>query len=142
MDNQSTGTTRKEFFRNTAAVAGAAAIGAIGFTRLAHAEVGPDTITQTASIGLNADKKEEARAALTELVNAVKDNEPGVLAYIAHFTPEYDKVFFFEMYKDEAAMTAHGQQPHMAKIGQAFAAGIFKQPLELVKLERVTGFYR
>ncbi len=27
-----------------------------------------------------------------------------------------------------------------ARLGQAFAAGIFKQPLELVQLERVTGF--
>ena len=142
MDKQSTGSTRKEFFRNTAAVAGAAAVGAIGFNRLAHAEAGDDAITQTAAIGLNADKKEEARAALTELVNAVKDNEPGVLAYIAHFTPEYDKVIFFEMYKDQAAMDNHGTQPHMSMIREAFAAGIFKAPLDLVKLERVEGFYR
>lgn len=134
--------TRKEFLQKGAAIAGATAVGAIGFTRVAQAADHEDsTITQTASIGLNPDKKDEARKALTELVNAVEANEPGVLAYIAHFT-EDNKVLFFEMYKDEAALANHGQQPHMAKIRDAFGAGILTMPLEIGKLERVVGFYR
>ena len=139
MSENHEGATRKEFMTGVA-VAGAAAATGIGFTRQAAAQ-DDKTITQTATIGMNPEKKEEAQEAISTLVKAVEANEPDVLAYVAHFMGE-DKIFFFEIYKDQAALDNHGKQPHMAAVRQAFMDGVLRQPLEVKKLERIEGFAR
>jgi quinol monooxygenase YgiN len=55
---------------------------------------------------------------------------------------EPDTVVFFEMYKDEAALQGHGTQPHLAKMREVFAAGVFKPPLDIQKMTKVGGFMR
>ncbi|MBI2422289.1 MAG: antibiotic biosynthesis monooxygenase [Candidatus Hydrogenedentes bacterium] len=120
---------------------GTALAAGMGFMRPAMAEFADTMITQTASFGLNPEKKEEAKEAILRLVKAVEEKEPGVLAYIPHFT-EKDQVFFFEVYKDAETLQAHGKQPHMAEIKGAFASGALKMPLEVVKMSRIAGFYR
>lgn len=141
MSKQSDGISRKEFMTAGAAVAGAAAVA--GFVRPASAAELDGAIHQTAEIGLNPEKKDDALAALTELVAAVEANEPGVLAYICHVTQEDEpKIFFYEIYKDDAALASHSQQPHMAKIRGSLQSGALKMPLKVVKLDRVAGFHR
>ena len=136
--------------RNALRGGAAAAIGAVGFTRLAAAE-GVDlskAITQTAAFRIDAAREAEAVAALQELAEAVEENEPGVLAYIPHrVASDPTQVVFFEVYADEAAMKAHGATPHLAKLREHFGAGLFKpfaegKAVEIVKLDRVAGFCR
>ena len=126
-------------------LAGATALGtlAIGFTRPAAAAVGADAVTQTASFGIDSARTKEAIEALRGLVAAVEEKEPGVLAYIAHQNPESpDQIFFFEIYENAAALENHGKQPHLAALGEGFQTGLFKPPVEIVKLDRIAGFSR
>ena len=136
-------TTRRDLL----AVAGATALmttAGFGFNRL-HAKQSSETITQTAKFNLNKDKIDEAVAKLKELVAAVEEKEPGVLAYICHQSPTDAAepfVFFYEVYENEAALAAHGQQPHLMALREAFGAGLFLPPVEIVRVERIAGFYR
>lgn len=132
--------TRRDF---VASALGAAAVGAIGFSRTSRGAGEGEAITQTAKFSLDPAREAEAVAALSELVAAVEANEPGVLAYICHRPVDAPgSVFFFEIYRDAAALEGHGKQPHLAKLGQAFGSGLFSGPVEVVKMGRVAGFSR
>lgn len=73
---------------------------------------------------------------------ALQIAEPGVLAYICHRSAKKpDELVFFEVYKDEEALKAHGKTPHMAKMAAAFAT-LFRPPVEVTRLDRVGGFTR
>ena len=135
--------TRKQFIGAGAAVAGAAVASSFGFSRLASAAEHENSITQIATLGINEEKADEAIAMLKELCAAVEEHEPGVLAYICHRSKnDTGKVVFFEVYKDEAALTAHGSTPHIGKLRGAFGEGILKPPVDIQPLERLGGFYR
>lgn len=142
MKNQSEGTTRKEFLMGTAAAGTAAMVATLGFNRLAQAEEGDELITQTAEFKMDTEKQEEARAVLAELVAGVEANEPDVLAYICHQGIEDPSVvYFFEVYKNEAALAAHGTTPHMAKFRPNFGT-LLNAPLKITKFDRIKGFAR
>jgi quinol monooxygenase YgiN len=124
--------------------AGGLGLTTIGFSRLVDAgEAETDsTITQLAKFKLNMEKEADGLQALTELCKAVEQNEPGVLAYICHRSPKNpDELVFFEVYKDEEALKAHGKTPHMGKMRAAFAT-LFRPPIEVTRLDRVGGFTR
>lgn len=140
-----TETTRRDALRGAAV----ATLVGIGFTRLANASGDASKmITQTASFRIDGAREADAIAALTELAKAVEEKEPGVLAYIPHkMASDPTMVMFFEVYADDAAMQAHGQQPHLAKLREHFGAGLFKpyaegKFVEVVKLDRIAGFSR
>lgn len=125
--------------------AASAGLATIGFSRLAGAAEDDKSpmITQIAKFKLNMEKEAEGLQALKELCTAVEENEPGVLAYICHRSVKNpDELVFFEVYKDDEAMKAHGKTPHMGKMRAAFAASLFKPPLEVTRLERIGGFTR
>jgi quinol monooxygenase YgiN len=116
----------------------------IGFSRLAEAGEAENgtTITQLAKFKLNMEKEAEALQALKDLCAAVEKDEPGVLAYICHRSSKNpDELVFFEIYKDEEALKAHGKTPHMGKMRTAFVT-LFRPPIEVTRLERVGGFTR
>ena len=134
-------TTRREF---VTAAAGATAFAAtLGFTRLTGAEDTSGTITQRASFSIKEGREAEAKEALAALCKGVEENEPGVLAYIAHHGEgdEANTVTFFEVYKDSDALTAHGNTPHMNALRASFMEN-FAPPLKITKLNRVAGFSR
>ena len=121
-----------------------AGLATIGFSRLASAAEGDanSMITQLAKFKLNMEKEAEAVEALKELTTAVEQHEPGVLAYICHRSVKNpDELVFFEVYKDEEALKAHGKTPHMGKMRMAFVT-LFRPPLEVTRLDRVGGFTR
>jgi quinol monooxygenase YgiN len=124
--------------------AAGAGLATIGFNRLAVAaegETGP-MITQLAKFKLNMEKEADGLQALKELCTAVEENEPGVLAYVCHRSVKNpDELVFFEVYKDEDALKAHGKSPHMGKMRTAFAT-LFRPPLEVTRLDRIGGFAR
>jgi quinol monooxygenase YgiN len=119
-------------------------VAAFGFNRLA---VAADTdsskvITQIAKFKLNTEKEAEAIATLKELCAAVEKNEPGVLVYLCHRSAKKpDELVFFEVYKDEEALKAHGKSPHLAKLRKGFAT-LFRPPVDVTRLDRVGGFAR
>lgn len=137
-------TTRKDFMKATAGVAaGAALASTFGFNRLASAEEGSESemITQIARFGLREGKEEEAREALATMVKAVDENEPGVLAYTAHVSEKTGNIVFFEVYKDDAAMKAHGGTPHMRAMFANFTT-VFKMPVDIERLDRIAALNR
>ncbi len=142
--------TRKEFLTSAAAAAaGVAAIGSLGFTRpaLAAHHEGSDAkaeapITQVVSFTVQEGKIEAAHEALTKMVNAVKETEPGVLAYIAHQSKkDANTVVFFEVYKDMEAMKVHNTTPQMTELRSRFME-LFTPPLDIHLLDRIEGFAR
>lgn len=64
-------------------------------------------------------KQDELRAALTEMVAAVKANEAGAVpTYSLHVANDDPATFlFYEQYTSDEAMQAHGQTAHMAELG-------------------------
>ncbi len=59
-------------------------------------------------------KADEVRAALQTLVTATRA-EPGNLHYMLHEDPKnVGSFYFFEAYKDDAAVDAHMKSPHLA----------------------------
>jgi quinol monooxygenase YgiN len=131
--------SRRDFIKTTGAAG--AFVASIGFVRPAAA-VDDTSITALATFGLNMEKEAEAIALLKELCAAVEEHEPGVLAYIFHRSvKEPEKVVFFEIYKDQAAVEAHGTTPHMGKLRAGFA-NLFVLPVEITPLNRVAGFSR
>ncbi len=139
MSEKPEGTTRREF---VAASAGAAAVAAFGFNRIAQAQDDDELITQIVKFKIMEGQEDAAVELLQTLTAAVEKEEPGVLAYIAHRSKkDPSEVVFFEIYKDQAAVTAHGTTPHMAELRQKFAS-TFVPPLDVQPLDRVGGFTR
>jgi quinol monooxygenase YgiN len=142
----STNTDRREFLTSAAMLTGVAMTGQFGFARQVSAM--EESVTQLASFRINPEKEAEAISQLNELTSAVEALEPGVLAYIAHRSASDPNLLtFFEIYENEAALKNHGQQPHLAKMGQAFAENIFlpfssEVPVKVDKLDKVSGFAR
>ena len=124
--------------------AAGAGLATIGFSRLAGAAEGEEgaMISQLAKFKLNMEKEADGLQALKELCTAVEENEPGVLAYICHRSVKNpDELVFFEVYKDEEALKAHGKTPHIGKLRATFAT-LFRPPLEVTRLDRIGGFSR
>jgi len=77
-------------------------------TVIAKLKVKPD---QTAAFETQANK----------MIAAVRENEPGTLAYIVHRSTADPTVYvFYEVYRDQAAFAVHGGSPAM----QAFMGGM------------------
>jgi len=69
-----------------------------------------------ASVKVKEGKMEEAIEVLKEIVPKVKENEPGVIEYIAHTVKgakEKRTIMFYEKYADENALKFH-----MANLGK------------------------
>jgi quinol monooxygenase YgiN len=134
--------SRRDALAALAGTLGAAA--AFGFVRPAAAQEGEKkSVVQTAKFQFDAAREKEAIEMLRGLAAKVEELEPGVLAYMVHrVSSEPTAVFFFEIYADEAALAAHGQQPHLMELRTAFQGGLFAPPVEIVRLDAIGGFSR
>ena len=84
----------------------------------AEAETG--TITLTAKLTIKEGKEKEFEALMKEIVPKVRQ-EKGNLVYTMCRSKENPRVFlFFEEYKDQAAIQAHGK--HLNELGIDFSA--------------------
>lgn len=139
MAKQTEGSTRREFM---AVGAGAAAVAAIGFNRMAQAEDLSGMVTQIVKLKMQEGKEDEAIALLTELTKAVEENEPGVLAYAANRSQKNPlEITFFEVYANAAAVASHGSAPHMRAAFPKFGA-VFQPGMQIEKMDRVAGYTR
>ena len=132
--------SRRDFM---AAGIGAAAMATIGFNRLALAQDATNVVTVVVTFKIKEGKEADAVALVKELTAAVEKNESDVLAYVAHRdAADPMKVTFIEMYKDQAAVQAHRDDPAvkaaLPKFGEIFEAGA----PEVKSLTRVAGFTR
>ena len=136
--------TRKEFFKTSAATGAAAVLAAAGFNRMASAahHEADEMLTQLAVFSYDPERKDAAAEGLAKLAAAVEAAEPDVIAYIPHLDEKNNKVNFFEIYKNAAALKNHSTQPHMRMLGGLVANGTFIMPLEIIKLTNVGGFHR
>jgi quinol monooxygenase YgiN len=83
-------------------------------------------ISVIAKVPVQSEKKEEALAAVKELMSHVA-NEEGTLYYTLNIDRNQpDTLVFIERYKDMDALTVHGATPHFQefmKKAMAFASG-------------------
>lgn len=140
MSSNNNGTSRRNFM---AAGIGAAAMATIGFNRLALAQDTANVVTVVVTFRIKAGKEEEAVALVKELTAAVEKNEPDALCYVAHRdAADPMKVTFVEMYKDQAAVNNHRNDPAvqaaLPRFGEVFEMGA----PEVRNLTRVAGFTR
>ncbi len=139
--------SRKKPTRRQVLLAGTMAAGTgamFGFSRTASAATDESKwIHQIATFNIQEGKEDDAVKLLRKLTKAVEAKEPGTLTYIAHQEQkEPTKVVFYEVFESEAAMKAHGAQPHLNVLRKGFGDGIFKGPVEIKKLKKVGGFSR
>lgn len=82
-------------------------------------------ITIIAKLQAAPGKEEELKAALEEMVAAVKTNEAGkALAYSLHTSDKTPGLFmFYEQYSDEEALKAHSATAHMAAMNEKIVQG-------------------
>jgi len=74
-----------------------------------------NVLTVVAKIRAAKGKGDALAALLREQVAAVRAAEPGCLVYRAHRSPRDPEAFYFyEQYRDDAALEAHRKAPHLA----------------------------
>ena len=95
-------------------------------------------IAVIAKLTVREDKVEEFKAAATEMVNAVRENEAGkTLEYLLCQSASNPAEFvFIERYADDSALAEHGRTPHMAAFGAKIAGLLASRP-EIVRLQPV-----
>ena len=99
-------------------------------------------ITIIARFQCQEGKEDEGFAALKKMAASVEEKEDGAVAYIAHRSIDNpQEIVFFEIYKDEDSMKAHGKSEHMAEMNSNFMK-YFAPPVKIEKLERIGGFMR
>lgn len=92
-------------------------------------------ITIVAKLQAEAGKERELEAALLEMVQAVKANEPDVPTYSLHVAEEDPTLYlFYEQYASADAQTAHGQTDHMKNLGSSLQGLLAGRP----QIERYT----
>jgi quinol monooxygenase YgiN len=82
-------------------------------------------LTVVAKLTAAPGKEEQLKETLTKMVAAVKANEKGpVVQYSVHVSNDDPATFlFYEQYKDEDAVKAHGTTEHMGALNQAIRDG-------------------
>ncbi|MDP6605582.1 MAG: putative quinol monooxygenase [Dehalococcoidia bacterium] len=99
-------------------------------------------ITVIAKLKAQEGKEPELEAALSEMVEAVSANEPGVPTYSLHSSDDDPSVFmFYEQYDDTDAQKAHGQTDHMKALGGKLG-DLLDGRLEIERYTQVTGIER
>ncbi|MEE8421741.1 MAG: antibiotic biosynthesis monooxygenase family protein [Dehalococcoidia bacterium] len=99
-------------------------------------------ITLLAKLKAQEGKEAELEAALTEMVEAVSANEPGVPTYSLHVADDDPTVYlFYEQYESSEAQQAHGQTDHMKALGGKLG-GLLDGRMQLERYTQVAGVER
>lgn len=87
------------------------------------------TIGIIATIRIQEGKAEEFESFFTELARQVRANEPGNVAYqLTKSRNEPNTYKVLEIYKDQEALSAHGQTEHFKAAGPKFGAVLAGRP--------------
>ncbi len=100
-------------------------------------------IVELARLRVQPGKTAEAEAALQEMADAVEASEPGVLVYVSHRSQkDSSEIFFYEIYADEEAYSAHFETDHIARWKANLGPVFDLDSLEVERVDRLTGFSR
>ena len=92
-----------------------------------------------AKIPVHPGKRDEAVAVLSEHAVANAQGEEGTLMYLLQVDPNDDTaVYFYEVYRDRDALTAHGTSDGMKALAPKLAGLVSGRP-ELTVFESVGG---
>lgn len=90
-----------------------------------------------AKLNVKEGKEADFEAVFTDLMAAVKANEPGCILYQLCKDDEGNYIVM-EMYESEEALAAHGQSDHFKAAGAGFK-GIMGGPPDIQRLKAVGG---
>ena len=88
-----------------------------------------DTVALIARITARPEAAAEVETALRTLVDAAID-EPGTVEYVLSREGDSGSFWFFEVYADQAAFDAHGQNPALAQVFGPIG-GLLAEPVEM-----------
>ena len=90
------------------------------------------------SVHVKPDRKDEFLAAIEEDSRGSREDEPGCLRFdVLQAVDDPNHYYFYEVYRDEAALTAHRAAPHYQVWAAAVQAGVLVQPAEVTRTRSV-----
>ena len=99
-------------------------------------------ITVVAKLQAQEGKQAELRQALTEMVEAVSANEPGVSAYSLQVADDDPTLFlFYEQHESAEAQKTHGGTEHMQALGGKLQDLLAGRP-EIARYTQISGIER
>ncbi len=90
------------------------------------------------SVHVKPDRKEEFLKAIEEDARGSREDEPGCLRFdVLQAQDDPHHFFFYEVYRDEAALEAHRAAPHYQVWAAAVASGVLERPSEATHTQSV-----
>lgn len=82
------------------------------------------------------DKLDEVKEAVSTVVEAIKENEPGTLFYEAYQGQEDVSFFHIMTFENEEAESTHRSTPHMAEFAKVLYPNCVEEPV-FVELDMI-----
>jgi (4S)-4-hydroxy-5-phosphonooxypentane-2,3-dione isomerase len=88
------------------------------------------------SLKVKPERREEFLKAVEEDGRGSREDEPGCLRFdVLQDNADPNHYYFYEIYRDEAALTAHTQAPHYQVWRQAVEAGVLAEPAQVTRCQ-------
>ena len=90
------------------------------------------------SLRIKPDRRDEFLRAIEEDGRGSREDEPGCLRFdVLQDAADPNHFFFYEIYRDEAALEAHRAAPHYQIWRAAVEAGVLDGPAEVTRCQTV-----
>lgn len=90
------------------------------------------------SVHVKPERTEEFLKAIEEDGRGSREDEPGCLRFdVLQDQADPQHYFFYEVYRDEAALEAHRAAPHYQGWAAAVANGVLERPAEAIRTNTV-----
>ena len=90
------------------------------------------------SLRIKPDRRDEFLRAIEEDGRGSREDEPGCLRFdVLQDAADPNHYFFYEIYRDEAALEAHRAAPHYQIWRAAVEAGVLDGPAEVTRCQTV-----
>jgi len=88
------------------------------------------------SLKVKPERREEFLKAVEEDGRGSREDEPGCLRFdVLQDNADPDHYYFYEIYRDEAALKAHTQAPHYQVWRQVVEAGVLVEPAQVTRCQ-------
>ena len=86
------------------------------------------------SVNVKPERKEEFLKAIEEDARGSREDEPGCLRFdVLQDAGDPNHYYFYEVYRDEAALEAHRAAPHYQVWAAAVQAGVLERPTQATR---------
>lgn len=90
------------------------------------------------SVHVKPERKDEFLKAIEEDARGSREDEPGCMRFdVLQDAADPDHYYFYEVYRDEAALEAHRAAPHYQVWAAAVQAGVLSEPTEATRTNSV-----